>query len=318
MVKVSVIVPVYNVEKYLKQCLDSLVNQTLKDIEIIVVNDGSTDSSEDIIKEYVDKYKGIVKYYKKENGGLSDARNYGLDYATGKYVGFVDSDDYVDINMFEKMYEKAKKDDSDIVECNFKWVYPKKSKDDIGIKYKTKKEMIINARVMACNKIYKKELLDKNNIRFTKGIRYEDVEFFYKLVPYVESISFVKDTFYYYIQRKDSIANNQNEKTADIFIALYNVLEYYKEKNLYDNYKEELEFIYTRFLLCSSFRRIVKIKDKNIRKRLLNETWINLNSKFPLWKENSILNSNLDKKKKYILSVNRMTYKLYSKLFRIF
>ena len=95
MKKVSVIVPVYNVEKYLDKCLDSLVNQTLKDIEIIVVNDGTKDKSQKIIDKYVKDYPKLVKSYIKENGGLSSARNYGLKYAQGEYVGFVDSDDYV-------------------------------------------------------------------------------------------------------------------------------------------------------------------------------------------------------------------------------
>lgn len=167
MVKVSVIVPVYNVEQHIRKCLDSLVNQTLKDIEIIVVDDGSTDSSASIIKEYEEKYN-ILKYYKKENGGLSDARNYGLQYATGKYIAFLDSDDYADVNLYKKMYEKAKKDDSDLVECNFYWVYNKKNKKDIGEKYSGKKQMLEKARVVAWNKLYRKEILDKTRNKISK------------------------------------------------------------------------------------------------------------------------------------------------------
>ena len=117
MIKVSVIVPVYNTEKYLAKCLDSLVNQTLKDIEIIVVNDGTKDNSEKIINKYLKKYSKI-RYYKKENGGLSSARNYGIELANGEYVGFVDSDDYVKDGMFSKMYECAIKNNSDIVVCD--------------------------------------------------------------------------------------------------------------------------------------------------------------------------------------------------------
>lgn len=317
MPKISVIVPVYNVEKYIKKCLDSLVNQILHDIEIIVVDDGSTDSSAEIIKEYVDMYKN-VKYYKKENGGLSDARNYGLQYATSKYVAFLDSDDYVDINLYKLMYEKAKKEDSDMVECNFYWAYPRKNKKDIGVRYSNKKEMIEKARVVAWNKIYKKEVLDMAKVEFPKGLRYEDVEFFYKLVPYIEKVSFVKKPLIYYVQRKESIINTQNEKTKDIFTVLNNVITYYKNKNIYEKYKEVLEFTYARILLCSSFRRIAKIKDKNVRNKLLNETWIELNQNFPNWKQNKILNTNLNNKKRYMKSINRFTYKLYAKLYRFF
>lgn len=317
MAKVSVIVPVYNVEKYISKCLNSLVNQTLEDIEIIIVNDGSKDSSIDIVKEYAKKY-GNIKIYEKENGGLSDARNYGLQFATGKYIAFLDSDDYVDLNLYKRMYEKVKTEDSDMVECNFYWVYDKKNKKDIGQKYKGQKEMFEKARVVAWNKLYKKEVLDKAKVQFPKGLRYEDVEFFYKLIPYIESVSFVKEPLIYYVQRKQSIVNTQNEKTKDIFTVLENVIAYYKEHNLYEEYKEVIEYTYVRLLLCSSFKRMCKIKDKDIRKKLLNETWINLNEKFPNWKENKILNTNLDNKKRYMLSVNRFTYRIYSRLYRVF
>jgi len=116
-VKVSVIVPVYNVELYLEKCLDSLVNQTLKEIEIIVVNDGSPDNSQEIIDKYAKEYKNI-KAYKKKNGGLSDARNYGIKKASGEYIAFIDSDDYVRLDMYEKMYNKAKSGNFDMVVCD--------------------------------------------------------------------------------------------------------------------------------------------------------------------------------------------------------
>lgn len=317
MAKISVIVPVYNVEAYIRKCLDSLVNQTLNDIEIIVVDDGSTDKSASIIKEYEQKHHNI-KYYKKENGGLSDARNYGLQYATAKYVAFLDSDDYVDVNLYKKMYEKAKKNDSDLVETNFYWVYDKRKKEDIGEKYSTKKHMLETARVVAWNKLYKKEIIDKSKALFPKGLQYEDVEFFYKLVPYIENVSFVKQPLIYYVQRKQSIINTQNEKTKDIFTVLDNVIKYYKENNFYEEYEEVLEFTYSRILLCSSFKRIAKIKNANVRKELLNETWMSLNKRFPMWKQNKILNTNLNNKKRYMLSVNRFTFRIYASIYRIF
>ena len=105
--KVSIIVPVYGVEEWLERCMESLVHQTLQDIEIIVVNDGSPDNSQEIIDRYVKEYPDLVQGHIKENGGLSDARNYGLQYATGEYIAFVDSDDYVDVTMYEKLYKKA-------------------------------------------------------------------------------------------------------------------------------------------------------------------------------------------------------------------
>lgn len=313
MTKVSVIVPVYNTEKYIGKCLDSLVTQTLQDIEIIVVNDGSTDNSENIINKFIKEYPDKINYYKKENGGLSDARNYGLNYANAEYIGFVDSDDYIDISMYEKMYNLAKKEEADIVECDFTWVYSNKNKIDTGIEYKTKEDFFTNSRVMACNKIIKKEIM--NSITFPKGLRYEDVEFFYKLLPNVNNISVLKEPLYYYIQRESSISNLQNERTSEMFTILNNIIEFYKEKKIYDQYKTELEYMYIRFLLGSSFLRMVKIKDKKVRKELLQKTIDLLYKKFPNWKNNKILKHTNSKKNLYYRTVNRVTFKFYCWLF---
>ena len=315
MPKVSVIVPVYNTENYIEKCLNSIVNQTLEDIEIIVVDDGSTDNSEIIINKFIEEYPEKIKYYKKENGGLSDARNYGLTYATGEYIGFVDSDDYIDISMYEKMYDLAKKEEADIVECDFAWIYPNKTKIDTGIEYKTKEDLFISSRVMACNKIFKKEII--NDIKFPKGLRYEDVEFFYKLLPDVNKISVLKEPLYYYIQRESSISNLQNERTAEIFTILNNIIEFYKEKSIYDKFKTELEYMYIRFLLGSSFLRMVKINDKKVRKELLQKTIDLLYEKFPNWKNNKILKTTKSNKNLYYKTVNRITFKFYCFIFSI-
>ena len=315
MPKVSIIVPVYNVENYIEKCLKSLINQTLDDIEIIIVNDGSEDGSETIIKQYLEKYGDKIKYLIKENGGLSDARNYGMKYATGEYIAFLDSDDYVDITIYEKMYNKAIQNDCDFVECDFIWQYDKKERKDNGYIYKDKHEMLVNARVVAWNKLIKKSLIDKIILEFPKGLRYEDVEFFYKLLPYIQKFDFVKEYLIYYVQRDNSIVNTQNYKTKDIFEVFNNVISFYKEKGFYDEYKAELEYTYSRILLCSSLLRIVKIKDKNIRKQQLEDTWNNLNKQFPDWKKNRILKKNKSIKNLYMRSVNKITFKLYARLF---
>ena len=311
MTKVSVIVPVYNVEDYIEKCLNSLVNQTLEDIEIIIVNDGSKDNSENIIKSFLSRYPQKIKYLEKENGGLSSARNYGIPYATGEYIAFLDSDDYVELDTYENMYNLAKKENSDMVECNFIWEYPQKIKIDIGKKYSGKHEMIEKIRVVAWNKLIKRQVIEKSKIQFPKGYRYEDVEFTYKLIPYLENISFI-----HYIQRQNSISNMQNERTKEIFVVLNNVIKYYKELEIYEEYKDELEYVYTRYLLCSSLLRMVKIKEKKTRKEILNLTWENLNKNFPKWKKNKILNKNKSMKDKYIKSVNKFTYKIYCFIFR--
>lgn len=315
MPKVSIIVPVYNVERYIVRSMDSLVNQTLKDIEIIVVNDGSTDNSKKLIEIYQEKYPNKIKLVDKENGGLSDARNYGIPHATGEYIAFLDSDDYVELDTYEKMYNKAKEDDSDLVECDFIWEYPDRKKVDTGKIYNNKKEMLTYARVVAWNKLIKRSLIEEHKMEFPKGLRYEDVEFFYKMVPYYNKVSFVKEPLIHYIQRSSSISNTQNERTKEMFTIMDNVIKYYKENNLYEEYKTELEYTYARLLLCSSLFRITKIEDAKIRKQLLNETWTRLNNEFPNWKKNEILKKDKSAKNFYMKTVNKFTYKIYCAIF---
>ena len=318
--KVSIIVPVYNVEKYLEKCLDSLVMQTLKDTEIIVVNDGSTDCSSEIIKKYEEKYENI-KLYSKKNGGLSDARNYGLKYVTGEYVAFLDSDDYVDKTLYEKIYNKKIEEKADYVECDFIWEFPDESRIDTGIRYKNKFEMFTYARVVAWNKLIKTEIiLENEELRFPYGLKYEDVEFFYKLVPEVSKFAFVEEPLIHYIQREDSLVKVQTEKTLDLITSLNEVLDYYKEKDLYDEYKDVIEYTFARLTLCSSLKRMAKIEDNKIRKKCIAKSWENLNDKFPDWKNNRIIKDTKDDRfknhNKYLKTVNNFTIKIYGKFFK--
>lgn len=323
MPKVSIIVPFYNVEKYIEKCLDSLANQTLDDIEILLVNDGSKDGSIQIAKKYVEKYPNKFIYLEKENGGLSDARNFAIPYAKGEYIAFLDSDDYVEKDIYERMYKIAKAEKSDMVECDFYWDYPNKTRKDIGKIYNGTKEALVKIRVVAWNKLIKREILENTKIQFPKGYRYEDVEFTYKLLPYLNKISFLKQPCIHYIQRSGSISNSQNERTKEIFDVLDHVIEYYKEKNIYEKYKTQLEYIYIRYAFCSSLLRMVKIKDKKIRNETLDFTWKNVNEKFPEWKKNEILKTSkgLNLKYKmyniYMRTLNKVTYGIYTKILAI-
>ena len=317
MPKVSVIVPIYNVEKYLEKCINSLLSQTLEDIQIILVNDGSKDNSGNIAKEYEKNNKDRVIYLEKENGGLSDARNYGLKYATGDFIAFLDSDDYIEKNAYEEMYNKAIEENADYVECDFIWEFPNKIRVDKQYPYKNKKEMLSFVRVVAWNKLIKRQLIIDTNLEFPTGLRYEDIEFTYKLIPFLNKFAYVDNPFIHYVQREGSIANVQNERTAEIFTVLDNVIEFYKKNNIYEEYRNELEYNYARYLLCSSLKRMCKIKDKTIREKLLTESWERLNLNFPNWKENVILKTVNIGKNKYMRTVNKSTYKIYSKILEI-
>lgn len=263
------------------------------------------------------KYPQKIVALEKENGGLSDARNYGISHAKGEYVAFIDSDDYVELTMYEDMYNLAKKEECDMVECDFYWEYPNKVREDIGATYHTKKEMLEKIRVMACNKLIKRDVIEKAQIQFPKGYRYEDVEFTYKLILYIEKASSIRKPYMHYVQRDASISNLQNERTKEIFNVLDHVIEYYKQNGFFEMYEEQLEYLYARYLLCSSLLRMVKIPDKGIRKQLLKQTWINLNEKFPKWKQNKILKEGKNKKNIYMRTVNKFTFPIYCKIFSL-
>ena len=222
--KVSVVIPIYNVEIFLSQCIESIIHQTLEEIEIILVDDGSTDNSGKIADEYAKKDIRI-KVIHKANGGLSDARNAGIKAATGDYIGFVDSDDYVSENMFKKMYQKAKKEGTDVVVCNifniidgkFKKVSYWPQQDEHIIK---QDEIYANMYLYPCyavNKIYKRDFIEKNNLLFIKGYLYEDVPFFTQVFLNVKKVSYCIDNFYFYrIGRSDAITAKKSLKHLDI------------------------------------------------------------------------------------------------------
>jgi len=251
MTKISVIVPVYNVEDYLEKCLDSLVNQKYKDFEVIIVNDGSTDNSQDIIDEYVSKYDNF-KSFNKKNGGLASARNYGLTKANGEYVLFLDSDDYYELDCLSILANEL--NDDNIIVFNMFVDYPDRIISDkdrfSSMKIEnTKKYLISNPS--ACNKLFKRELFFKNKIEFPIGKYYEDLGTTPMLTMFTDKIKFIPNNLYHYLKREDSIMNKvkYNSKIEDIFYIVSSISTAFKENNKYDLYKEEIEFIYIHHLL---------------------------------------------------------------------
>ncbi len=309
--KVSVIVPVYNVEDYIEKCLESLVHQTLTDLEIIVVNDGSPDNSEKIIKKYEKKYKNI-KYVVKENGGLSDARNYGLKYATGEYIAFLDSDDYVTEDMYQMMYIKAKSEDFDMVVCDINYLYPDKTlRVDAGIKEDTTdiKKTYLTIQPAAWNKIFKKDLF-KHKVLFKKSVWFEDVEFIYRLLPYVKSIGVIHEPFNQYVQREGSITNTVNPKIYDYISNMNGVVDYYKKNKIYDEYEKELEYAYVRYIYATFIRSIAKY-DYDEYKKGVKEAIKNVKEHFPHYRRNSYFYKSL--KGLYMVFFNRLIAKIIYK-----
>ena len=293
MPKVSVVVPVYNTQKYLEKCLDSLVYQTLDDIEIVVVNDGSPDDSQKIIDRYVQAYPNKVRAYIKENGGLSDARNFGISKCNGEYIGFVDSDDYVNLDMFLNMYNKAKEKDFDMVVCDIRYVFENSSKEvssqvneDI-IDMMNIKSQMVNIYPAVWNKIYKKELFEKG-VCFKKGVWYEDVEFLYRLFPYIKSIGTIKRPFVNYVQREGAITRTFDKRVYNYIDNFNGIVEFYKSKNFYDDYYSELEYSYVRYIYMTFIKTACNFKKEEY-KKACNLAKKNVLDKFPNYRHNKYI-----------------------------
>lgn len=283
---ISVIVPIYNTEKYLDKCLKSLIEQTIKDIEIICVNDGTTDNSQLIVDKYVKKYPQIIKSYIKENGGLSDARNYGIKKAKGKYIGFVDSDDWVEKNMFEDMLKYAESNNLDIVVCDTIMEYSDHSeilKSNLHYSNDDIRNYII-AYPMACTRIIKKELLT-NEYLFTKGIFYEDLCLTPTFVNKTNKIGFLEKPLYHYLQRDSSIMNQKefNPKLLDIEVVLNNVSNSFTKNKNIEKYFQEIEFLYITHLLRSTTIRFLSYKNSE---EELTKLIQKMKEKFPDWNKN--------------------------------
>lgn len=308
MPKVSIIVPVYNVEKYLDRCLDSLVNQTLQEIEIIVINDSTPDQSQIIIDKYMNLYPNKVFSYIKPNGGLSDARNYGMSKMKGDYFGFVDGDDYVEYSMFEKLYERATQEEADVTTCDFYWTYPNRLQRATDGPYTNERELLTKMMPTVWNKLYKKSWFDSLDIKFPVGLRYEDSSFSIRLAPFIRKLAYVNEPLVYYVQRQDSITYTQNSKVGDMLTVFNDIFEFYQKHNLYDQYQSELEYLTLKYFLGSSFLRAAQIQDKNTRKAILKEGWDLLNKRFPMWRKNQYLLSQKDKKHLYYRYTNKSIY----------
>lgn len=235
-IKVSVIVPIYNTEKFLKKCIESIVNQTLQEIEIILINDGSTDNSHYICLEYAEKYPKKIKYMNNKNIGCSATRNLGIELANGEYIAFVDSDDYIEKEMYEEMYTKTLKEKSDIVICGFNYIFSDKKTLFIP-ENKYEYLDIRNKPSYVWNKLFKKSLLKNNQIEFPLNTHYcEDLVFSFKNLVLTKNISIVQRPLYNYILHGNNSIYNLDKK-LDIKISFLEIYSYLEKNNfLKDKY----------------------------------------------------------------------------------
>ncbi len=247
MPKISVIIPVYNVEKYLKECLDSVVNQTLKDIEIICINDGSTDAALDILREYENKDHRI-KVISKHNSGYGASMNIGLETAKGEYIGIVESDDYVELNMFEILYNTAKENDCDLCRCQYFLYNSKENKNELfdnswvpqGKVYSPLENTIpfLQAPAIWCN-IFKKSMIKENNIKFleTPGASYQDTSFAFKLYASSKRFIMIPEALLHYRIDNENSSVNSLAKANFVLKEYSEIKRFAKETGCYNQLK---------------------------------------------------------------------------------
>lgn len=305
-IQLSIIIPVYNVEKYLRKCLDSVLDQDLSNYEVIIVNDGSTDGSESIINEYTDKYGERIKAYKKENGGLSSARNYGVPYAQGEYICFLDSDDYVEKNHYRKMYDLAKNDNADLVVSDFEYVWENKNQPNLyknGIEYvnESLNKCMFLSPLFSWNKMYRKKLFSDLGCKYPEGLWYEDIPVTLLYASNSKKISHLKEKGFNYLQRSTSImGSSYSPKMKDIFIEFENIYNDFKQKNLFNIYRDELEYLFIEhFLIYGAFRFL----RTDHYKELMSEAFEFVDKHFPNYKNNKYLYT-LGKKNNLFLKTN--------------
>ncbi|GHT96578.1 glycosyl transferase [Alphaproteobacteria bacterium] len=229
MIKISIIIPVYNVEKYLTRCLDSVINQTLKEIEIICINDGSTDKSLEILNEYAARDPRIVLLNQSNTMGPSITRNKALSISNGEYIGFVDSDDWIDLNFFEELYNAAQRRNADIACASIERIYPN-GKNRMFVEFPEEaviisptmkyKATITPRRGYVWNKIYRRSELKKHNLLFPENVYFEDMPFTIRALFFLKTLVVVpKVKYHYWVNYKSIMRTMTDRKQLDFMNA---------------------------------------------------------------------------------------------------
>lgn len=307
--KVSIIVPVYDVEAYIGTCLSTLVNQSYKQLEIICIIDGSPDDSVDVCKEFQKQSPDLIKIFEKENGGLSDARNYGFKHATGDYIIFIDSDDYVNHDFISKLVKAIEDNNADIAFSEVDLVYPTFKRELLLIDRYAKmdqEQLFISLYPSAWNKMYTREFIEKHDLEFKKGLKYEDVNYIYKALVHSPKIVFVSDSIYYYRQRQNSMIKVVDSSVDDLITGLIDVIEYCKQIGLFEKYFERLEYVCVSYTLATYMKLTAKINDRNHRADNITKAFSFLDVYFPNYRQNKYLNIK-NNRSRYLKHVTKQT-----------
>lgn len=322
MPKISIIIPIYNVENYLERCIKSVINQSLDDLEIILVNDGSTDSSGEMCDNFANEDKRIKVIHKK-NGGLSSARNEGLKYATSDLVGFIDSDDWISSDMYEYLWNLQEKNDADIVSCNYMlaYDYPTKIKNEKIKEYvftrneALKKYLELGAfsRIndySAWKKLYKKKLF--SDVEFPDGMLFEDMPTNFRLIQKCSKYVYSTKICYFYFQNSVSITRNQYSKRHNDLIKSSEMIGLYAKKE--DNDIQKLAKI---LRIKSYFSLLTKVVRFGVNDDV-DDVYISENLLIPFRNEyKAFMNSKFSWKIKILGTLYNFAWKFTKKIFQL-
>ena len=314
MTDISIIVPIYNAEKYLSKCINSLINQTKKEIEIILINDGSTDRSEEIINNYRDER---IKYLKNENQGIGKTRNFGIEKATGKYLMFVDSDDYLKEDACEILFKKAEKEKLDLVICNYYKVDEETDKKEIieikefkNTKLKDNKELLLNVNLAPWNKLYKRDLIKKNKIKFVENLKYEDAPFVVETMDKAKRIGQVTEALNYYVIHKNSETTIRDRKVFDIIKIVNIIRKYFSNRKAFTEIINKLSVrILTNYTIQQRMQQ-----DKKIAKEFINQAFQYMQENIPDYKDNKYYENRGFLRR--TIEKNKLITDLYVKLYK--
>ncbi len=301
--KISVIVPVYNTEEFLEKCLNSIINQSFKEIEIVVINDGSTDDSESIINEFIKK-DNRIKYFYEKNSGQAVARNYGISKSASEFIMFVDSDDYIENDMIEKLYDVVLKEKSDIVLCNIL-----SSRNEVtDYSFNNINEFIIKD-CGPCAKLIRKELITKNGLFFPDLRAYEDIAVVPSYYLFTDKIGIVNENLYNYYIREGSVMNQlvYSDKLECIFPSLENLNKLFTKSGNVKKFYSELEWIYIRHLLHAASLRFFKFDNYKDKLDKINNI---MYSNYPSWMKNKYFRNQGIKYKIVCLLFYKSKYKI--------
>lgn len=283
MVKVSIIIPCYNCEKTIERCINSIQNQSFTDFEALLIDDGSTDNTPQIIKKTIIN-DNRFQYHHQKNEGVSSARNHVLKKIKGEYISFIDSDDYIEKEFIQQLLKAIQKNNVKLSACSNKMIFKNKEKTPKLNNH----DIYLNISSSVSDKLFHKSLFEDKDIRFPVGKWYEDLEVITKIILNIDkNYTIINKPLYNYIQNKGSIMHTSDNRIFQIYDILENIIQYSKKKGIYEKNKNKIEFIWIYHILYATIFR--SGLHKNFSKEMIKKIKTKTTQKYPQWRKNKYI-----------------------------